>query len=158
MPTDGTANTLEDLEAIKTLKARYFRFVDTKQWNELRNVFTDDLQFELAEEDAATARKLMGKADDEPIPAGGEGFVAMATQALGHATSVHQGFMPEITFTGPGAARGVWAFHDFVEFPPDGATRQGFHGYGHYQEEYRKDDGQWRISALNLTRIRVDPL
>jgi hypothetical protein len=29
------------------------------------------------------------------------------------------------------------------------------HGYGHYDEEYRFVDGQWRFSALTLTRLRV---
>lgn len=34
---------LLDLEAIKVLKARYFRAMDTKQWDELRSCFTQDL-------------------------------------------------------------------------------------------------------------------
>jgi len=158
MATNEAANTADDLEAIKVLKARYFRFVDTKQWGELRKLLTDDMQFELSDEDAATAKKMMGLADDESIAVGGDSFVAMGSQSLREATSVHQGFMPEITFTGPGLARGIWALHDYLEFPSDGPDRQGFHGYGHYEEEYRKEDGAWRISAMNLTRLRVDPL
>jgi 3-phenylpropionate/cinnamic acid dioxygenase small subunit len=34
--------TLEDVEQIKELKARYFRFFDTKQWDRWRGLFTDD--------------------------------------------------------------------------------------------------------------------
>ncbi|MBW8754754.1 MAG: nuclear transport factor 2 family protein, partial [Sphingomonadales bacterium] len=30
---------LEAIEAIRSLKARYFRLMDTKQWDELRGVF-----------------------------------------------------------------------------------------------------------------------
>ena len=36
------AGTLVHVENIKQLKARYFRFVDSKQWDALRDVFTDD--------------------------------------------------------------------------------------------------------------------
>ena len=30
---------LEAIEAIRNVKARYFRLIDTKQWEELRGVF-----------------------------------------------------------------------------------------------------------------------
>ncbi|MBV8983791.1 MAG: nuclear transport factor 2 family protein, partial [Acidimicrobiia bacterium] len=33
-----------------------------------------------------------------------------------------------------------------------------FRGYGHYNEEYVREDGGWRIRRLVLTRLRVDPL
>jgi 3-phenylpropionate/cinnamic acid dioxygenase small subunit len=33
--------TLEALEQIKQLKARYFRFVDTKRWQEWGELFTE---------------------------------------------------------------------------------------------------------------------
>src|ERR1700733_6454504 len=39
------AGRLVHVENIKQLKARYFRFVDSKQWDALRDVFTDDLLF-----------------------------------------------------------------------------------------------------------------
>ena len=38
--------SLEDVEAIKQLKARYFRYLDTKQWDLLRHQFTDDCGFD----------------------------------------------------------------------------------------------------------------
>jgi len=36
------AATLAEIEAIKQLKARYFRLLDTKQWDAWREVFSDD--------------------------------------------------------------------------------------------------------------------
>jgi hypothetical protein len=36
---------------------------------------------------------------------------------------------------------------------PDGAEMTG---YGHYHEEYALVDGEWRIRALTLTRLRMD--
>ena len=34
---------MDDVEAIKQLKARYFRTMDTKDWAGMRQVFTDDV-------------------------------------------------------------------------------------------------------------------
>lgn len=36
------ATTLCEIEAIKQLKARYCRYLDTKQWDDWRQLFTDD--------------------------------------------------------------------------------------------------------------------
>ena len=52
---------------------------------------------------------------------------------------------------------------DFVEWQDGGSVKEapgakGFRGYGHYEEEYRKDGGQWKIRFLRLTRLRIDPV
>ena len=40
---------LADIEAIKQLKARYFRLLDTKQWDDLKALFARDAQFNIGE-------------------------------------------------------------------------------------------------------------
>ncbi|GAM97748.1 bile acid 7-alpha dehydratase BaiE [alpha proteobacterium U9-1i] len=139
--------SLEDIEAIKQLKARYFRTLDTKQWTEWRAVFTDDARFD------GTRRPFSGP--DE--------FCASTSAWLADAVTIHHGHMPEIVLTGARAARGIWAMFDMVQFreprPADTPYGgRGFVGYGHYEEEYRKEDDGWKISLLRLTRLRVDPL
>jgi hypothetical protein len=48
---------------------------------------------------------------------------------------------------------------DYVEWPPSGTgDRVGLQGYGHYVEEYVREDGEWRIARCRLNRLRVDPL
>ena len=49
---------LEDLEQIRQLKARYFRFMDTKQWELLATVFTDDVNIDMIAEGGATCEEL----------------------------------------------------------------------------------------------------
>ncbi len=142
-----TIESLCSIEEIKQLKSRYFLFLDTKQWVKWRAIFTDDAIFE------GTA-KLYRNADE---------FVAATSKRLAPAKTIHQGHMPEIRLLEPGRARGIWAMYDWVEFPtPDAdglfAGQRGFVGYGHYQEEYRKEDDVWKIAHLRLTRIRLDPL
>ena len=138
-----------DLAAIGSLKARYCRFIDTKRWAELEALFTPDARFE-----------GLGSAPDG---AARSTFVNGIAARFQHATSVHHCHMPEIILIAPGVARGIWAMTDYVQWPDGMPAAEvpghcGFHGYGHYEEEYRKADGQWRISFLRLTRLRFDAL
>lgn len=136
---------LLDVEAIKQLKARYFRFLDTKQWDEWGTVFAADVRMEVPEADV----ELDGR----------DAVVSSVSAALAGARTVHHGHMPEIEITGPDTARGIWAMFDYVEWPAgDAGTRTGLNGYGHYHDLYRRDEGRWRISKTRLERLRIDPL
>jgi hypothetical protein len=136
---------LTDIEAIKQLKARYFLYVDTKQWEPLRAIFTDDADFDSAR---------IGEYQMD----GPEDFVRYARQGLTGAISVHHGHMPIIEFTGKHSAKGRWAMMDYVQSPDGNGGFRGFIGYGHYHEEYRKVDGEWKICKWAITRLRVDQL
>lgn len=142
-----TPADLCDIEEIRQLKARYFRYLDTKQWDRLREVFLPDAVFE------GTHRPL--RSADE--------FVAASRSRFATAKTVHHGHMPEIRILRPGLARGIWAMFDWVEFDQahvEGASAEprGYSGYGHYEEEYRKLQGEWGISLLRLKRLRLEPL
>lgn len=130
---------LLDIEAIKQLKARYFRCMDTKDWDGFRAVFTDDAVLE------AEGR----------VREGGDNIAGFIAKLLADVVTVHHGHMPEITITGPDTASGVWAMFDYLQFP--GEDQKGFRGYGHYTEEYVRQEDGWRIRRLTLTRVRVDP-
>jgi ketosteroid isomerase-like protein len=142
--TATAIHQLLDIEQIKQLKARYFRLVDTKQWDEWGKVFASDAVLEIPEGDLVHR----GRAE----------IVANVSTVMEHLRTVHHGLMPEIEITGPDTARGVWAMSDYVEWPADDGTRVGLRGYGHYVEEYVREDGQWCIARSRLERLRVDPL
>lgn len=141
----STLDRLVDLEAIKQLKARYFRLIDAKDWAAFRDLFTKDCKHYLPQGSLVACMT-----NDE--------YFAMLERSLGQATTVHHGHMPEITFTGDREAEGIWAMQDYVQ--ADNADRRiSLKGYGHYFETYRKgEDGQWRISSKRNSRIRVDQL
>jgi hypothetical protein len=133
-----------DIEQIKQLKARYFRYLDTHNWTEIRGLFTDDLRMYHGE-------------GSEPASTTADAWVARVSRNLADVRSVHHGHMPEIELTGPTTARGVWAMFDFLDYQ-DGRDymRQGA---GHYHDEYEKGrDGRWRIKSFRLVRLRVDHL
>ena len=129
---------MDDLEEIKKLKARYFRGLDTKDWDLYASVFATDIVVDL--------RKAGGQ-----LFHGREAFMEYA-RAMTIVQSVHQGHMPEIDFTSPTAATGVWALEDYNIWQ-DGTQN---HGWGHYLETYVKLPQGWRIQSTKLTRLRVE--
>ncbi len=138
------AAQLWEIEQIKQLKARYFRLMDTKQWDAWADVFTEDCVFEYPDGGIAWQGREQIVAECRADPRG--------------SVTAHQGHMPEIALTGPTTATGIWAMEDDVEFTAPGAGEpHAFHGRGHYHEDYEQGpDGRWRIARLLLTRIRVD--
>lgn len=140
----STSEALLEVEAIKQLKARYFRLMDTKQWLPFSQVFADDIVVDVSEDKHAPGDTITGRAN----------VLDFIRKAIGKAITVHHGHMPEIELLSATEARGVWAMFDYVEFKPS----RGIRGYGHYHEEYRKEAGKWHISRLKLTRLRVDSL
>ncbi|MGW1029113.1 nuclear transport factor 2 family protein [Streptomyces sp. NPDC002577] len=130
---------MDDIEAIKQLKARYFRTLDTKDWDGMRQVFTDDLVMDTTESGGI-------------VTTGGDTFIAYVSDLLGDVSTVHQGHTPEISLTSPSKATGIWALEDRLWYP-DGREVRGF---GHYHETYEKAEGVWRIKTSKLTRLRMD--
>src|SRR5947209_3464448 len=135
------AAELREIESIKQLKARYCRYLDTKDWPAWRTIFTGAFVSDTAE---AGGRVIVG-ADD---------FVAYIRKTLGKPSqpTVHQVHAPEIELLSPTTARGVWALEDVVRLAPGVNLR----GYGHYHETYAKVDGQWVFKSSKLTRVRED--
>jgi hypothetical protein len=135
------AATLLTVESIKQLKARYCRYLDTKDWTAWRAIFADDFVSDTAE----AGGKLIVGADD---------FVAFTRRAIGRPSqaTAHQVHAPEIELTSATSARGVWALQDVVRFGPG----LSLVGYGHYHETYELAAGQWLIKSSKLTRLRED--
>ena len=128
-----------DLEAIRQLKARYFRLMDTKQWDALREVFTTDVRIDTAE-------------DSGTVIDGVDEYMPFLVSMIGDVTTVHHGHMPEITIVDADTATGIWAMEDELWWP-EGSPIQHLHGFGHYHETYRRTADGWRIAEMTLTRL-----
>lgn len=145
----SATNALAEKDAIRELKARYFRLLDTKDWDEWRHVFSDDVFVRVD----LTPSKRGEEGIPAPLPAGADAFVTSMRERNADILTVHHGHTCEINITGPETANGIWAMEDIVQLA---GSERVMRGYGHYHEEYRKVDGSWRISRLYLKRLRVD--
>jgi hypothetical protein len=135
-----------DLEAIRQLKARYFRIMDTQQFDEWPVLFTEDVTalYEgapRASDDLPTEIEIIGR---DALVAGVKGLMTGAQ-------SIHQGYMPEIELTSATTAHGVWSMYDQVRLPTC-----IFEGWGHYHEDYVKLDDGWKIKKIHLTRLHIE--
>ena len=147
-PHMDTAEKLWAMEELKKLKARYFRLVDTKKWQEWGQLFTSDVAVDFSADNPG----------QEPIR-GRKELVEKVTYLLESCLSLHHGHTPEIDILSPTTARGVWVMQDFLQWPKDKPSPLGYHtlvGWGHYHETYVKTAVGWQISTLRLTRMRLD--
>ena len=132
----------EDRDAIVQLKARYFRLMDTKDWDGLRDVFTEDVVIDTTE-------------DSGTVINGVDDYMPFLISQIGNVTTVHHGHMPEINFVDDEHATGTWAMEDELWWP-EGSPIQYLHGYGHYHETYVRTADGWKISSMRLTRLHRD--
>jgi hypothetical protein len=132
------------IEEIKQLKARYFRFIDTKNYAGLVDVFAPD----------ATGPHEPGV----DLVHGNERIAASVERWLATVQTAHHGHMPEIEILTATTARGVWTFEDHLWNWPPGEPDGQFHGYGIYHETYVKLAEGWRIASMEIERIRTDVL
>ncbi|MET7395728.1 nuclear transport factor 2 family protein [Dactylosporangium sp. NPDC005572] len=127
---------LTDIEELRLLKARYFAWVDGREWNRLRGLFADDCTF------TSSARL--------PDLAGPDDFIAFVTATVEPGRSTHLGFMPRFEFTDDDHATATWSMFDLVE--RDDPHRPGWIGLGTYVERYRRGEHGWLITSWHLER------
>ena len=130
------ASRLVEIEAIKRLKYRYMRCVDTKQWDELAGCFSPD-----ATTNYGGRHKYAGV---EAIM----GF--LRTMDSPDVITMHHVHHPEIELTGPRTARATWTLQDYVI---NLSRDWSLHGTALYGDEYVKVDGEWKIKHTGYRRI-----
>jgi hypothetical protein len=140
---------LTAVEAIKALKARYFKCMDEKDWPGLQAVFAPDL--------VADFRDSTGTRNESLLTHGAEPYITNLAPILQNITTTHHGHMPEIEITSPTTATGIWAMEDLL-WVGEGAPvpYKTMRGFGHYHETYEKRDGRWVIKTVRLSRLRVE--
>lgn len=133
--------------AISAVKARYCRLLDTKDWSGFAALLTQDFELDVSEGTSV------------PVIRGRDAAVTQIRSSVASARTAHQVHSPEITLDGANRAQVIWAMQDRVVWGEEQAARigrAGLTGYGHYHERYVKQDGEWKIAALRLTRLHID--
>jgi len=125
---------LEDIEAIRKLKAKYCRCNDMKQWDEIGDCFAEDAILEPAPDIRVEGR---------------EEIVKFLEENLDSTIVVHQVHQAEIEITGESTAKAIWGEYAEVTY----SEVQSSVAYGFYNEEYIKEGGCWRIKYERIDRI-----
>ncbi|RJF91181.1 nuclear transport factor 2 family protein [Sphingomonas cavernae] len=132
------APAFADWLEIANLKARYCRFLDTKDWDGFAGLFTEGFI-------------LDATASGGPRIEGRDAAIASVRTSIEAAKTAHQIHSPEIEVD-EDEARAIWAMQDRLLWP-GGRTLTGF---GHYHERYVREDGVWKIAESRLTRLNLE--
>ncbi|MGH0037526.1 MAG: nuclear transport factor 2 family protein [Myxococcota bacterium] len=127
----------DEIEAIQQLKYRYFRCLDTKDWEGLAELFVAE----------ATSSYGDGKYSYE----GREAIMEFLTESLGRDAimTAHFGHHPEIELESDDRATGTWAFEDTVI---DTQFEITIRGAGFYSDVYVKRGGDWKLLSTGYRR------
>jgi len=138
------------IEEIKILKARYFRFVDSKDKAGLASLFMSDGILDMRHAPA-------GPPDESALISGADEIARFILTAVSGVKTVHHGHMPEISIMSADTATAIWAMQDLLKWGNKSPWPfRELIGYGHYYDSYRRAAGEWRIQSSRLTRLRVD--
>lgn len=138
---------IQSIEDIRSVKARYCRFLDSKDWEGFASLFTKDAVLDV------------GQDTGNPPITGIDAIIAQVRFAVEFAATCHQVHTPEIELINNGHANGIWAMQDRVVWQNGKSPIEGvasMTGYGQYHEQYRYEQGVWKIARLKLTRFHVD--
>jgi hypothetical protein len=129
---------VEEVEAIRSLKHAYFRLLDTKEFDELGELLTED----------ATSAFQSGELSQE----GRKAIVTFLKDSLSGPgiVTMHNGHHAEIELESDSSASGIWYLEDLVIVP--GADLE-IHGTALYRDKYVKLDGEWKIRHTGYERI-----
>ena len=125
---------LRDIEALKTLKARYCHLVDAGRWDELAELWTED-----ASCDYGFFGRYAGR--DAIMNEFFRELVASASSFNAH--MVHN---PLIEVRGDSAS-GTWYLTAQTTIQP---ANQAVWVMGIYRDEFQRIDGSWKISSLEF--------
>ena len=130
-------SVMEDIEAIKKLKAKYFRCVDKKLWDEMEEVWVED----------GVADYGMGI----ELLQGRKAIIEFLKKNLGRDSmiSAHQGHNPEIEITSDTTAKGVWVLNDRLIIQTIATSS----AWRYYEDEYVKVNGEWKKKSTKITNI-----
>lgn len=143
-------------EEIRTVKARYFRGVDTADTGLVRGILADDcvLDYMGCCTDPKTGRDYFPAMNI--VMRGADAWSSEGLASMG-IVSVHHSHNGEITITGPNNASAIWSMTDRLFMPP-GRDYAVMTGYGYYHETYEKIEGAWKLKTLRIQRLRVEAI
>jgi hypothetical protein len=128
------------IEEIKVLEARRGRFLDTHQWDAYTALHTPE---------------VMWKTDKSTETVTREARTEHLKEELEGSVSLHHVHSPDIEFSSPDQAQGIWAVEAMTTYHSPGRPAWR-HGFGFYHVDYVRRGGKWLIAGRYYERLRVD--
>lgn len=123
---------LEDIMAITKMKAKFWYSLDSKLWDDVASCVTEDVV-----EEVPSLFKIEGR----------DALIQFFKASLGpDVVTVHQGHHHEIDILSDTTAKGRWSVRDHVINRQINSVWQGRY---HYHDEYRKENGEWKVSKMS---------
>ena len=135
---EARIRVLEDLEAIKRLKYKYFYCIDKGLWDEIGDCFAEDAVADYG----LDMPLLQGRATISNF--------FMENIAPAYSMCVHQGHNPEIDLTSDTTATGLWELDNFMV---TAKTNMGIWIGAFYEDDYVKEKSEWKIKKTKISYI-----
>ena len=142
------------IEAIRELKAKYWRGVDSGDGALVRSILAEDCVLDCSGccTDPASGVDHMPQMN---IIMRGRDSWQTSNLDNPRLITVHQGHQCEIEVTSTAEASGIWAFTDRFFMPPDSPFTR-LTGYGYYHDTYAKVGDAWLLKTMRFTRLWVE--
>lgn len=140
-------NATSPTESVRRAKARYCRFVDTKDWQSFRTLFVDRPTIRVYDPTGG----LVATFDTR------EEYIVAASSFVEGGHTIHQLHNDEIDQVSDTEIAAIWSMEDLLVFPAPRADQPlRFNGFGHYHETWTLGPAGWRIARLELRRTILD--
>ncbi|MBZ9891508.1 nuclear transport factor 2 family protein [Mesorhizobium sp. BR1-1-3] len=134
---------LTDIEQVRRAKARYCRFVDTRDLEQFASLLEPTVEVRVF----STEGELIASFDDR------ESYMDAMRSYIQGSHSIHQLHNDEIDQISQTEITAIWSMEDVLVFPGAAAGLPArIKGYGHYHELWRLGPYGWRLARMTLRR------
>jgi len=139
--------TTYDTEQVRRAKARYCRFIDTRELEEFAELLEPDVEVRVFGTDGL----LIASFDDR------DGYMDAVRAHIDGAQTIHQIHNDEIDQVSETVISAIWSMEDVIVFPTAVAGSPArIQGYGHYHELWRLGPDGWRLARMELRRTILE--
>jgi 3-phenylpropionate/cinnamic acid dioxygenase small subunit len=135
---------LKVMEEIRDRKAKYCRYLDTKQFDDWEGLFCADARITFYGPDGEVLLDFNSFAE----------FCRLTRILFSTTRTIHHVHNSEITLISEVEAHAIWSMEDWhIYSSTENNPAKSMNGYGHYFETWRLVDGLWKIARLELKRV-----
>ncbi|KAL2847172.1 hypothetical protein BJY01DRAFT_246946 [Aspergillus pseudoustus] len=134
-------------EIITEKKAKYGRYIDTKQWDKFGEVALPDAELSFIGPDGS----ILKAGNTSFIFPSSAAFTKFFSTFFAKAQTLHMFGPGDLQLQGPDEVRAVWAMEDQIILNNTAGLVE-IRGGGYYHETWKRVNGDWFLKSLRLER------